>query len=47
MPAVAMTCQIDGVVAVAERLAWRLDDTRLRSDEQTLHGAADDWLREG
>jgi CBS-domain-containing membrane protein len=43
--AVAMTRQIDGVVAVVDRLTWRLDDTRLRSDEQVLHGVADDRLR--
>ncbi|MEV0241507.1 CBS domain-containing protein [Streptomyces sp. NPDC050674] len=44
--AVAMTWQIDGVVAVVDRLTWRLDDTRLRADERTLRCAADDWLRE-
>ncbi|MFJ3508973.1 CBS domain-containing protein [Streptomyces luteogriseus] len=43
--AVAMTRQIDGVVAVVGELTWRLDDTRLRSDEQVLHGVADDRLR--
>ncbi|MFD5741180.1 CBS domain-containing protein [Streptomyces massasporeus] len=43
--AVALTRQIDGVVAVAGELAWRLDDTRERSDEQVLHGVADDRLR--
>ena len=43
--AVSMTRQIDGVVAVVDKLTWRLDDARLRSDEQTLHGVADDWLR--
>ncbi len=40
-----MIRQIDGVVAVVDKLTWRLDDTRLRSDEQALHGVADDWLR--
>ncbi|MFF9119947.1 CBS domain-containing protein [Streptomyces massasporeus] len=43
--AVAMTRQIDGVVAVVGELTWRLDDTRERSDEQVLHGVADDRLR--
>ncbi|MFG3720746.1 CBS domain-containing protein [Streptomyces massasporeus] len=43
--AVAMTRQIDGVVAVVGELTWRLDDTRQRSDEQVLHGVADDRLR--
>ncbi|MFF5958415.1 CBS domain-containing protein [Streptomyces luteogriseus] len=42
---VAMTRQIDGVVAVVDELTWRLDDTRLRSDEQVLHGVTDDFLR--
>ncbi|MFF7160190.1 CBS domain-containing protein [Streptomyces sp. NPDC008086] len=42
--AVSMTRQIDGVVAVADQLTWRLDDARLRPDEQALHGVADDWL---
>ncbi|MGW6543722.1 CBS domain-containing protein [Streptomyces massasporeus] len=44
--AVAMTRQIDGVVAVIGELTWRLDDTRLRSDEQVLRGVADDRLRQ-
>ncbi|WMD06756.1 CBS domain-containing protein [Streptomyces sp. FXY-T5] len=43
--AVAMTRQIDGVVAVVGELTWRLDETRQRSDEQVLHGVADDRLR--
>ncbi|MEU2912725.1 BON domain-containing protein [Streptomyces massasporeus] len=43
--AVATTRQIDGVVAVVGELTRRLDDTRLRSDEQVLHGVADDRLR--
>ncbi|MGC0327999.1 CBS domain-containing protein [Streptomyces sp. SAI-170] len=42
---VSMTRQIDGVVAVVDKLTWRLDDARLRPDEQALHGVADDWLR--
>ncbi|GAA5017958.1 CBS domain-containing protein [Streptomyces siamensis] len=43
--AVSMTRQIDGAVAVVDKLTYRLDDARLQPDEQTLHGVADDWLR--
>ncbi|MGI5372052.1 hypothetical protein C9J60_37365 [Streptomyces sp. A244] len=43
--AAAMARRTDGVVAVVDELTWRLDDTRLRSDEQLLHGVADDRLR--
>ncbi|WP_028805935.1 CBS domain-containing protein [Streptomyces sp. 142MFCol3.1] len=43
--AVSMTRQIDGAVAVVDKLTYRLDDSRLQADEQALHGVADDWLR--
>ncbi|MBQ1089905.1 CBS domain-containing protein [Streptomyces sp. B93] len=44
--AVSMTRQIDGVVAVVDKLTHRLDDSRLpAADGQSLHGVADDWLR--
>jgi len=43
--AVSMTGRIDGVVAVVDKLTYRLDDARLRSDEPAFHGVADDWLR--
>ncbi|TPQ17742.1 CBS domain-containing protein [Streptomyces sporangiiformans] len=43
--AVSMTRQIDGVVAVVDRLTYRLDDSRLPADEPALHGVAGDWLR--
>ncbi|WP_409054927.1 CBS domain-containing protein [Streptomyces sp. SYP-A7185] len=43
--AVSMTRQIDGVVAVVDKLHYRLDDSHLRPDDQALHGVADDWLR--
>ncbi|MCX5257140.1 CBS domain-containing protein [Streptomyces canus] len=43
--AVSMTRRIHGVVAVVDELTWRLDDARLRPDEQALNGVADDWLR--
>ncbi|KUO17701.1 CBS domain-containing protein [Streptomyces dysideae] len=43
--AVSMTRQIDGVVAVVDKLTHRLDDSRFQPSEQALHGVADDWLR--
>jgi CBS domain-containing protein len=43
--AVSMTRRIDGVVAVVDKLSYRLDDARVRPQEQALHGVADDWLR--
>jgi len=43
--AVSMTRQIDGVVAVVDKLTYHLDDSRLQPDKQALHGIADDWLR--
>ncbi len=43
--AVSMTRQIDGVVAVVDKLTYRLDDSHVRPDEQALHGVADGWLR--
>ncbi|MEU5047662.1 CBS domain-containing protein [Streptomyces griseorubiginosus] len=43
--AVSMTGRVDGVVAVVDRLTFRLDDSRVQPDEQAFHGVADDWLR--
>ncbi|WP_405653334.1 CBS domain-containing protein [Streptomyces sp. NBC_00019] len=43
--AVSMTRQMDGVVAVVDKLTHRLDDSHLRPDDNSLHGVADDWLR--
>jgi len=43
--ALSMTRQIDGVVAVVAKLTYRLDDTRIRPDEQALHGVTEEWLR--
>ncbi|WP_020123410.1 CBS domain-containing protein [Streptomyces canus] len=43
--AAAMTVRVDGVVAVVDKLTYRLDDARIQPDEQALHGVADDWLR--
>ncbi|MCL8017393.1 CBS domain-containing protein [Streptomyces sp. AS02] len=43
--AVSMTRQIDGVVAVVDKLTWRVDDARLRPDERALQGVAYDWPR--
>lgn len=43
--AVSMTRQVDGVVAVVDKLTHRLDDARVRADEHALHGVSGDWLR--
>ncbi|MFF4908110.1 CBS domain-containing protein [Streptomyces sp. NPDC001260] len=44
--AVSMTRQIDGVVAVVDKLTFRLDDSHLRpAEESAMHGVADDWMR--
>lgn len=43
--ALSMTRRIDGVVGVVDRLSYRLDDASLRTQEEALHGVADDWLR--
>lgn len=43
--AVSMTRQMDGVVAVVDKLTHRLDDAHLKPGEDALHGVADDWLR--
>ncbi|MEV8314732.1 CBS domain-containing protein [Streptomyces sp. NPDC059900] len=43
--ALHMTREIDGVVAVVDKLAYRLDDSHLQPDDQALRGVADDWLR--
>ncbi|MFE2645664.1 CBS domain-containing protein [Streptomyces nigra] len=43
--AVSMARQIDGVVAVVDKLTWRLDDSHVRPDDRALHGVADEWLR--
>ncbi|MFF8024569.1 CBS domain-containing protein [Streptomyces sp. NPDC007896] len=43
--AVSMTDRIDGVVAVVDRLTYRLDDSHLRPDEPALHGVTEEWLR--
>jgi CBS domain-containing protein len=43
--ALSMTRQVDGVVAVVDKLTFRLDDARIQPQEQALHGVADDWLR--
>jgi CBS domain-containing protein len=42
--AAQMTGQVDGVVAVANQLTYRFDDTHLRPAEPAVHGVADDWL---
>ncbi|MGC9543509.1 CBS domain-containing protein [Streptomyces sp. UG1] len=43
--ALSMTRQIDGVVAVVDKLTHRLDDSHVRPDSPALHGVADEWLR--
>ncbi|MER6283150.1 CBS domain-containing protein [Streptomyces sviceus] len=43
--AVSMTDRVDGVVAVVDKLTFRLDDARVQPDEQAFHGVADNWLR--
>ncbi|MFE2705015.1 CBS domain-containing protein [Streptomyces mirabilis] len=43
--AASMTDRIDGVVAVVDRLTYRLDDSHLRPDEPALHGVTEEWLR--
>ncbi|WP_405876946.1 CBS domain-containing protein [Streptomyces sp. NBC_01136] len=43
--AVSMTDRIDGVVAVVDKLTYRLDDSHLRPDEPAVHGVAEEWLR--
>ncbi|MFE2971162.1 CBS domain-containing protein [Streptomyces sp. NPDC059340] len=43
--AVSMTDRIDGVVAVVDRLTYRLDDSHPRPDEPALHGVTEEWLR--
>lgn len=40
-----MTAQIDGVVAVRNRLTARFDDSALRPAPPSVHGVADEWLR--
>ncbi|WP_331000528.1 CBS domain-containing protein [Streptomyces luteolifulvus] len=44
--AVSATRQIDGVVAVDNRLTFRLNDAQVRLNEQAPHGVADEWLRQ-
>ncbi|MEU1464262.1 CBS domain-containing protein [Streptomyces sp. NPDC005727] len=43
--AVSMTRRIDGVVAVVDRLTYRLDDSHLRPARHQPHGVTEDWLR--
>ncbi|WP_030681150.1 CBS domain-containing protein [Streptomyces sp. NRRL B-1347] len=43
--AVRMTQQVDGVVAVVDKLTYRFDDSHLRPSDEALKGVADDWLR--
>ena len=43
--ALHMTGEVDGVVAVVDKLTYRLDDSHLQPTDQALRGVADDWLR--
>ncbi|MEU6394657.1 CBS domain-containing protein [Streptomyces sp. NPDC046939] len=43
--AARMTGHIDGVVAVVDKLTYRLDDSHLRPDEPHVHGVPEEWLR--
>ncbi|MFI6471228.1 CBS domain-containing protein [Streptomyces sp. NPDC050516] len=43
--AVNMTRQVDGVVAVLDKLTYHLDDSRIHPTEQALHGVTEEWLR--
>ncbi|MCM2425126.1 CBS domain-containing protein [Streptomyces sp. RKAG337] len=43
--ALRLTPLIDGVVAVVDKLTYRLDDSHLKIAEPALHGVADDWVR--
>ncbi|MGW6530350.1 CBS domain-containing protein [Streptomyces venezuelae] len=43
--ALHMTREIDGVVAVVDKLTYRVDDSHLQPNDQAMRGVADDWLR--
>ncbi|MEV0321371.1 CBS domain-containing protein [Streptomyces sp. NPDC050658] len=43
--ALHMAREVDGVVAVVNKLSHRLDDSHLQPTDQALRGVADDWLR--
>ncbi|MEU7580123.1 CBS domain-containing protein [Streptomyces sp. NPDC041068] len=43
--ALHMTREIDGVVAVVDKLTCRVDDAHFQPTDQALRGVADDWLR--
>lgn len=43
--AARMAGHIDGVVAVIDKLTYRLDDAHVKPDEPALRGIQEDWLR--
>lgn len=43
--ALHMTSLVDGVVAVVDRLTYRLDDSHLQPAELAVHGVTESWLR--
>ncbi|MEN8651916.1 CBS domain-containing protein [Streptomyces sp. 21So2-11] len=42
--ALHLTRRVDGVVAVVDRLTYRMDDSHLQPTEQALHGIGEQWL---
>lgn len=43
--AVHMTREVDGVVAVVDKLGYQLDDSNVQPTDQAMHGVTDEWLR--
>lgn len=43
--AVHMTREVDGVVAVVDKLGYQLDDSHVQPTGQAMHGVTDEWLR--
>jgi CBS domain-containing protein len=43
--ALRMVSQVDGVVAVVDKLTYRMDDSHLRPDEPAVYGVGEAWLR--
>lgn len=43
--ALRMVSQVDGVVAVVDKLTYRVDDSHLRPDDPAVYGVGEEWLR--
>ncbi|WP_443043898.1 CBS domain-containing protein [Streptomyces sp. NBC_00322] len=43
--ALRMVSHVDGVVAVVDKLTYRIDDSHLRPDEPGVYGVGEEWLR--